>query len=94
MTKKPGSLLGGILLITGSCVGAGMLGLPIITGLAGFGPSLLMFVTVWLFMTATALLLVEANGWFTRKVNFMSIVEHSLGRGGKILCLLTCLFLF
>ncbi len=94
MTKKPGSLLGGILLITGSCVGAGMLGLPIITGLAGFGPSLLMFVTVWLFMTATALLLVEANGWFTRKVNFMSIVEHSLGRGGKILCLVTCLFLF
>ena len=94
MSKKPGSLLGGVLLITGSCVGAGMLGLPIITGLAGFGPSLLMFVLVWLFMTSTALLLVEANGWFTRKVNFMSIVEHSLGRGGKILCLVTCLFLF
>lgn len=94
MSKKPGSLLGGVLLITGSCVGAGMLGLPIITGLAGFAPSLLMFVLVWLFMTATALLLVEANGWFTRKVNFMSIVEHSLGRGGKILCLITCLFLF
>jgi tyrosine-specific transport protein len=94
MSKKLGSLPGGILLITGSCVGAGMLGLPIITGLAGFGPSLLMFLLVWLFMTATALLLVEANGWFTRKVNFMSIVEHSLGRGGKILCLINCLFLF
>ncbi len=94
MSKKPGSLFGGIFLITGSCVGAGMLGLPIMTGLSGFGPSLLMFVIVWLFMTVTGLLLVEANGWFTRKVNFMSIVEHSLGKGGKSLCLVTCLFLF
>lgn len=94
MSKKPGSLIGGILLITGSSVGAGMLGLPIITGLAGFFPSLAMFVVVWLFMTATGLLLVEANGWFSRKVNFMSMVEHSLGKGGKILCLVTCLFLF
>ncbi len=94
MTKKPGSLIGGMLLITGSCVGAGMLGLPILTGLSGFGPSFLMFVIVWLFMTSTALLLVEANGWFSRKVNFMSIVEHSLGKWGKYLCLATCLFLF
>jgi tyrosine-specific transport protein len=94
MSKKPGSLIGGIFLITGSCVGAGMLGLPIITGLAGFGPSLFMFIVVWLFMTATGLLLVEANGWFTRKVNFMSIVEHALGKGGKAVCLITCLFLF
>ncbi len=94
MGDKKGSLLGGMLLITGSCVGAGMLGLPVITGLAGFWPSLFMFVLVWFFMTTTGLLLVEANGWFSRKVNFMSIVEHSLGKGGKILCLVTCLFLF
>lgn len=94
MSSKPGSLIGGMLLITGSCVGAGMLGLPILTGLSGFGPSFLMFILVWLFMTSTALLLVEANGWFTRNVNFMSIIERSLGKGGKILCLITCLFLF
>ncbi|MBX9922772.1 MAG: tyrosine transporter [Rhabdochlamydiaceae bacterium] len=94
MSHKTGSLLGGTLLITGSCVGAGMLGLPILTGLSGFAPSLVMFVLVWLFMTITGLLLVEANGWFSKKVNFISIVSHSLGKGGKILCLVTCLFLF
>jgi tyrosine-specific transport protein len=41
--NKPGSIFGGVLLIAGSCIGAGMLGLPIITGIAGFFPSLLMF---------------------------------------------------
>jgi tyrosine-specific transport protein len=94
MDSKPGNLIGGTLLITGSCVGAGMLGLPILTGLAGFWPSLLMFLVAWCFMTITGLLLVESNGWFARKVNFVSMVEHSLGRKGKILCLITYLFLF
>lgn len=94
MSKKSGSLIGGILLITGSCIGAGMLGLPILTGLSGFFPSLLMFFIVWLFMTTTGLLLVEVNGWFSKKVNFVSMVEHTLGKGGKALCLFIYLFLF
>lgn len=94
MTQKSGSLLGGALLITGSCVGAGMLGLPILTGLAGFGPALIMFVIAWAFMTLTAFLLVEANGWFQKEVNLLSIVSFSLGRPGKIFCWCTYLFLF
>lgn len=94
MSQKPGSLLGGALLITGSCVGAGMLGLPILTGLAGFGPALLMFFIAWIFMTLTALLLVEANGWFPKKVNLLSIVSYSLGKWGKTFCWITYLFLF
>ncbi len=94
MSKKPGSLLGGALLITGSCVGAGMLGLPILSGLAGFYPALLMFLVAWLFMTLTGLLLVEANGWFPKQVNLLSMVEHVLGRPGKVFCWVTYLFLF
>ncbi len=94
MSHKPGSLLGGILLITGSCVGAGMLGLPILTGLAGFFPALGMFICAWLFMTATALLLVEANSWFSHRVNLLSMVEHSLGKIGRVLCWVIYLFLF
>ena len=94
MSKKPGSLLGGALLITGSCVGAGMLGLPILSGLAGFYPALLMFLIAWLFMTLTGLLLVEANGWFPKQVNLLSMVDHVLGRPGKVFCWVTYLFLF
>lgn len=94
MSQKSGSLLGGALLITGSCVGAGMLGLPILTGLAGLGPALIMFCVAWAFMTLTAFLLVEANGWFSRRVNLLSIVEFSLGKWGRVFCWGTYLFLF
>lgn len=94
MSDKPGSVLGGMLLISGSCIGAGMLGLPIVTGLAGFYPSLIMFFLAWGFMTLTGLLLVEVNGWFKTQVNLLSMVGHSLGRWGRGLCWLLYLFLF
>lgn len=94
MNEKKGSVIGGMLLIAGSCIGAGMLGLPIITGLSGFFPSLAMFFCAWLFMTATALLLVEANGWFSRQVNLLSMANHALGKWGKGICWVTYLFLF
>src|SRR3990172_6826253 len=94
MAEKPGSLLGGMLLISGSCIGAGMLGLPIVTGLAGFFPSLIMFFLAWLFMTFTGLLLVDVNSSFKRQVNFVTMVGHSLGRFGRLLCWVLYVFLF
>ena len=89
-----GSVLGGSLLIGGSCIGAGMLGLPVVCGLAGFYPALLMLVLACGFMTATGLLLVEATSWFGRPVNLLTLVEYSLGPVGRILCWVTYLFLF
>ncbi len=94
MSEKPGSVVGGMLLISGSCIGAGMLGLPIVTGLAGFYPSLIMFFLAWLFMTLTGLLLIEVNGWFKTQVNLLTMVGHSLGKWGRGLCWLLYLFLF
>jgi tyrosine-specific transport protein len=94
MNQKQGSVIGGMLLIAGSCIGAGMLGLPVITGISGFFPSLAMFFCGWLFMTSTALLLVEANGWFSRRVNLLSMTEQALGKWGKGVCWITYLFLF
>lgn len=94
MDRKPGSLLGGTLIIGGSCVGAGLLGLPIVTGLSGFYPSLIMLVAAWAFMTATALLVLEVNGWFAKDVNLITMAGHSLGRWGQILSWLLYLFLF
>lgn len=91
---KQGSIFGGMLLIVGSCIGAGMLGLPILTGLSGFFPSMLSFFGAWAFMLITALLLVEANGWFSHKVNLLSMAEHALGKWGKWVCWITYLFLF
>ena len=94
MAKEKGSIFGGMLLLVGSCVGAGMLALPIMTGLSGFFPSLIAFFCVWAFMTLTALLLVETNGWFKKKVHLITMVGHTLGNKGKIACWVLYLFLF
>jgi len=89
-----GSVVGAGLLITGSCVGAGMLGLPILTGFAGFFPSMLMFILAWALMTGTALLLVEVGAWFTYTSNFSTMMGTLLGRFYKSLCLVLYLSLF
>jgi tyrosine-specific transport protein len=71
-----------------------MLALPILTGLAGFFPSLTMLLLSWAFMTFTGLLLVEVNGWFKRQINLISMAQESLGEKGRITAWITYLFLF
>jgi tyrosine-specific transport protein len=93
-TSAPGSAAGGMLLVAGSCIGAGMLALPILTGLAGFFPSLSMLLLSWAFMTFTGLLLIEVNGWFKTQVNLVSMAEESLGKKGRITAWISYLFLF
>ncbi len=90
---KPGSVIGGVILIMGSCIGAGMFALPILTGISGFMPSFGMFLIAWLFMTTTALLLIEVNSWFDGPVNLISMVKHTLGPVGKTICWFLYLFL-
>lgn len=83
-----------MLLLAGSCIGAGMLGLPIMTGLSGFVPSLVVFFLAWAFMSLTALLLVEASGHYTKRINLITLVGKTLGKMGKIACWILYLFLF
>ncbi|NGX56706.1 MAG: Tyrosine-specific transport protein [Candidatus Anoxychlamydiales bacterium] len=90
----PGSTLGGTLLISGSCIGAGMLGVPVLVGLLGFWPSLILLFFAFAFMTFTGLLLVEINGWFHKRVNLISMVDKSLGKPFKIVSWVLYLFLF
>ncbi|MCH9628124.1 MAG: Tyrosine-specific transport protein [Chlamydiales bacterium] len=91
---KEGSLFGGVLLIAGSCIGAGMLALPVITGMGGFGPSVVMFLIIWLFMTSTGLLLLETNLALGHHLSLISIAERTLGKWGKLSCWVLFLFLF
>ncbi len=93
-SEKQGSVFGGILLIGGCCIGAGMLGLPILTGLVGFFPSLILFAITAFFMTMTGLMLVEVNGWFSGRTNFITMISDLLGPIGKIACWFLYLFLF
>lgn len=91
---KQGSVLGGALLVTGSCIGVGMLALPIVTGMAGFFCSTIWFFLAWGFMTSTALLLVETNSWFHEQINFLSLLDRTIGKSFKAIGWVTYLFLF
>lgn len=91
---KKQSILGGAFLISGSCIGAGMLALPIITGMSGFIPSIILILISWFFMTFTGLLLLEVNGWFIERSNIISMSGRSFGVLGRILSWVFYLFLF
>ncbi len=91
---KKSSLLGGILLVAGCCIGAGMLGLPVLSAEAGFIPSLFIFFLCWIFMLSTGLLLLEANLWFGGSASIVTIAERTLGTFGKGVSWFVFLFLF
>ncbi|MCH9608514.1 MAG: Tyrosine-specific transport protein [Chlamydiales bacterium] len=92
--KKEGSLFGGILLVSGSCIGAGMLALPVITGVAGFFPSMLMFLLAWLFMMVTGFFVLEVNLALGYRFSLLSLAQKTLGSFGKGVCWVLFLFLF
>lgn len=91
---KEGSLLGGSLLVSGSCIGAGMLALPIMTGASGFLPSLCMFFLAWAFMAASGQLLLAVNLKLGYQCSLISLAEQTLGRVGRLVCWVLFLFLF
>lgn len=86
-------LIGGILLVSGTAIGAAMLALPVSTGLAGFWPALLLFVIGWLFMTYTALLILEVNLWMNTDANMITMAKRTLGLPGEIFAWACYLFL-
>jgi tyrosine-specific transport protein len=91
---RKGSLLGGTLLVAGCCIGAGMLGLPVLSAQAGLQPSIIMFFLCWLFMVTTGLLLLEVNLWYGGNVSMITMTRRTLGQPGKVICWLMFLFLF
>lgn len=90
--RQHSKMLGGILLVSGTTIGAAMLALPVSTGMAGFFPSILLFFLYWIYMTYTALLMLEANLWM-KEGNLISMAKLTLGRGGQVLSWLIYLFL-
>lgn len=84
MYVKKSRQLGGILLVSGTTIGAGMLALPVLTGMAGFYPSVLLFVFYWLMSLLTAFLFLEVNLWFPKPVNLITMSRYTLGKGGSV----------
>lgn len=93
-SPQKGSVLGGTLLVAGCCIGAGMLGLPVLSAQAGFLPSIMIFFFCWLFMVTTGLLLLEVNLWYGGEISIITMAGRTLGRPGKVVSWLVFLFLF
>jgi len=94
MFHSLGHVVGGTLLVAGTTIGVGMLALPVVTGPAGFIPSLAMYVLCWVFMLATGLLLVEVNLAMPKDTSFISMAERILGPIGRNIFWVLYLFLF
>src|SRR5579883_1758407 len=86
-------LLGSVLLIVGTSIGAGMLGLPIATAQLGFTGSLILLFGCWFVMTAGALLLLEVNLWLPQNSNLISMAKATIGPIGQIIAWATFLLL-
>lgn len=87
-------LVGGIMLITGTSIGGGMLALPISNSPAGFVYSTVFLFVCWLVMTLGALLILEVNLWLPSGSNMVTMAQSTLGIAGKAIAWLTYLFLF
>lgn len=90
---KTNRLLGGILLVAGTSIGAGMLALPIVTSFAGFIPSFFTLAFCWLLMFFTAYLILEVNLACPGDANMITMASRTLGSAGKIVCWVVYLLL-
>lgn len=88
------AFLGATFIASGTSIGAGMLALPILTGLAGFWPACLIYILSWLVMTYSAFLLLEVNLAMGYEANIMTMAKTTLGKPGKIIAFITYIFLF
>jgi tyrosine-specific transport protein len=85
--------LSALFLVGGTTIGGGMLALPVVTGYSGFFPSLVVMGVCCLFMTLSALMLVEVSLWMEEGAHVVTMTERLLGRFGKIVSWILYLFI-
>ncbi len=86
-------LLGAVLIITGTCVGAGMLVIPLTTAALGFIFASVLLLIIALLMTATGFLIAEVNLDMPDGTNFSTMARMTLGRPGQIVAWFSFLLL-
>ena len=87
-------LLHSSLLIAGTAIGAGMLGMPVETGQAGFFPSLLFLLLTWGVTLITGLIFTKIILYYKDEVNFFSLSGRVLGKIAKVFTFIVYVSLF
>ncbi|MBU6149407.1 MAG: hypothetical protein KGQ54_04355 [Verrucomicrobia bacterium] len=86
--------LSGSLMIFGTTVGAGMLGIPLVTAQGGFESAFLVTCLVWFFMAITGLLLLEVTLRMPTGANFITLSTEILGKKSRWITIFIYLFLY
>ena len=81
-------VIGGILLIIGTCLGGAMLALPISNASTGFVVSTGYLIGVWLAMTLCSYLILEVNLLFKPGTNLLTMSGETLGSVGKFVTII------
>ncbi|MBT4963993.1 MAG: hypothetical protein HON32_07420 [Francisellaceae bacterium] len=76
--------IGGILLMSCTAIGGGVLALPTSTVSGGFYPTTILFIVCWFFMMLSAGYLLEVNLWFKKETNIISMAEKTIGPIGML----------
>lgn len=87
-------IIGSILLIAGTCIGAGMISLPVVIGVYGLLPSLLILSIVCFINIVIAFVLVETIVKFESDSNLVTVTGFTLGKTHQKIIWLSCLFFF
>ena len=82
---KQNHMLGGVLLVSGTTIGAAMLAVPVTTAFMGFWPSLMLFVVCWFFMLFSAFFFIDVNCSYKDESNIITMATRTLGTFGKVL---------
>lgn len=86
-------IIGGILLIVGTSIGAGMLALPVANAATGFWQSSFFLLFCWAIMTFGALFILEANLYLPKGKHMLSMASETLGKSGILIAWISYLFL-
>lgn len=88
-------IIGSVLLLVGTSVGAGILALPMVSASSGLLISTFLMLGIWLVTTITALLILEISLSFPpRNGTFSSLAYNTLGRYWQIATWFSVLLLF
>lgn len=90
MNKK---IIGSVLMLLGTCIGAGMLAIPVASANETFDMNVLLLVGAWLIMTIGAFAVLEVNLWHKPGSNLVTMAQSTLGAWGKIVTWLVYLLL-
>ena len=93
--QKPswGTILSAMFLVAGTCIGGGMLALPVATGINGFIPSLVVMFICWVMMTLSGLFLLEVSLWMEEGVHVNTMTYRILGNFGRWISWILYLFI-